>query len=230
MNKRYFLSIIGTIVVCIITSCGGGKSNSPSSDNATTKKGLFADVMTLIQEYQDKNEELSIKMQAAVGAQDADKLEKLLKEEKTLKPEFNEKLAALSKKLTGTPIDYELPDSFFFQIVNKPTITEVTPNGLNATGHIQLTIASKKDLNVGKYKGDDYRVYIKLIDDAGNTLSYNAYPTVKNDLAPQVIKAGQILEPINIYIVLSLHKRTTQAHLAKIVFVTEKEWQETLKH
>lgn len=67
MNKRYFLSIIGTIVVCIITSCGGGKSNSPSSDNATTKKGLFADVMTLIQEYQDKNEELSIKMQAAVG-------------------------------------------------------------------------------------------------------------------------------------------------------------------
>lgn len=227
MSKSFFFSVICAIAVCIATSCGGGQSKSSSTEKAAEEKGLFAEVMTLVNEYQGKDNELSEKMQAAGQAQDMDKIEKFMEEQKALKPEFNEKLEAISKNLAGTSVAYELPDTFFYQMATEPTITEVTPNGLNATGVIKFTVSAKNDLKVGKYKRDDYRIFVKLVDDSGNVLGCHAVNTIVDDSKPQEIKAGTILEPITVNIVLA-EKSHDEALIDKIIFVTESEWQQIL--
>lgn len=228
MTKRFFFSAICAIVVCVATSCGGSQSKSPSSEETTAGKGLFAEVMTLVNEYQGKDDALSEKMQAAGQAQDMDKIEKFMKEQKALKPEFNEKLAAISTKLSGTSIAYELPDTFFYQMATEPAISEVTSNGLNATGVIQFSVSAKNDLKVGKYKGDDYRIYMKSVDESGTTLGYHVGRTIADDRKPLEIKAGEVLKPITVSIKLA-EKSCDEASIAKIVFVPESEWQQSLK-
>ena len=189
MAKRTIFWAICAIVVCIAASCGGSQTKSSSGEETPVGKGLFAEVMTLVKEYQGKEDALSEKMQAAGQAQDQGKLEKLMKEQKALKPEFKEKLAAISAKLSGTKIAYELPDTFFYQLTTEPAIAEVTPNGLNATGVIQFTVSARKDFKVGKYKKDDYRIFMRLVDDAGAVLGYHVEHTIADDRKPQEIKA-----------------------------------------
>lgn len=230
MIKRFLFSVICTLAVCVATSCGGGQSKSSSNgENTDEKGGVFTGVMTLVNEYQSKDDALNEKMQAAGQAQDMGKIEKLMKEQKALKPEFDEKLAAISAKLSGTSIAYELPDTFFYQVVTEPAITEVTSNGLNATGIIQFSVSAKKDLKVGKYKRDDYRIYMKLVDKSGTTLGYHVEHTIVDDRKPVEIKAGETFNPITVNITLA-EKSCDEAATAKIVFVSESEWQQNLKN
>lgn len=227
MAKRTIFWAICAIVVCIAASCGGSQTKSSSGEETPVGKGLFAEVMTLVKEYQGKEDALSEKMQAAGQAQDQGKLEKLMKEQKALKPEFKEKLADISAKLSGTKIAYELPDTFFYQLTTEPAIVEITPNGLNATGVIQFTVSARKDFKVGKYKKDDYRIFMRLVDDAGAVLGYHVEHTIADDRKPQEIKAGTALQPVSVNIVLA-EKSSDEAAVAKIVFVPESEWQQSL--
>ena len=227
MMKKMFFAMTCAVVACFAVSCGGNQSKSSTSESAPAGEGLFADVMALVNEYQGKDEELSEKMQAAGQAQDAEKIEKLMEEQKALKPEFDEKLTALSSKLSGTVVEYELPDSFFYQVATSPSITKVTPNGLNATGYIEFTINAKQDLKVGKYKGDDYRVFMKLVDEQGNTLGYHVSGAIKDDTKPLEIKAGEALNPVSLGVILA-EKSNKEAAVSKIVFVTQAEWEQNL--
>lgn len=227
MMKKVLFGAMCALMACFAVSCGGNQNKSATSDSTAAGSGLFADVMTLVNEYQAKDAELSEKMQAAGQAQDSEKIERLMEEQKALKPEFEEKLMALSQKLSGTVVEYELPDSFFYQVATAPAVKEVTPNGLNATGYIEFTINAKKDLKVGKYKGDDFRVFMKLVDKAGNTLGYHIERAIADDTKPQEIKAGAALKPATLGVVLA-EKNNKEANVAKIVFVTQAEWEQSL--
>lgn len=228
MMKNLFFSAMCAIAVCVATACGSSPKQASADEEGAADYGMFTDVMNLVNEYQSQDDALSEKMQAAGMAQDADKIEKLMQEQKKLKPEFDEKLAAISNKLAGTKIAYELPDSFFYQMAVEPIVTDVTSNGLNATGNIHFMVSSKNDLKVGKYKGDDYKIYYKFVDASGNTLGYHAASTIIDDRKPQEIKAGEALKPIKSGIILA-EKSHKEATIVKIVFVSESEWQQSLK-
>lgn len=227
MIKKLFYWAICAIGVCVATSCNGSQKE-PAPGSETASEGVFAEVLTLVNEYSAKEDELSEKIQASWQAQDSEKTEKLMKEKKALNPEFEEKLAAISTKLSGTPIAYELADTFFYKMETEPTIAEVTPNGLNATGVIKLAVAAKTNFKVGKYKGDEYRVYMKLVDKSGNTLGYHVEKTIADDRQPLEIKAGEVLQPLTVSIILA-EASQDEAPIAKIVFVSESEWQQSLK-
>ena len=227
MMKKVLFGAMCALMACFAVSCGGNQNKSSTSESTSTGSGLFADVMTLVNEYQGKDAELSEQMQAAGQAQDQGKIEKLMEEQKALKPEFEEKLTALSSKLSGTVVEYELPDSFFYQVATAPAVKEVTPNGLNATGVIEFTLNAKQDLKVGKYKGDDFRVFMKLVDEKGATLGYHVSGAIKDDTKPLEIKAGEALNPVSLGVILA-EKSNKEATVSKIVFVTQAEWEQNL--
>lgn len=227
MTNRLFYSAICAIAVCVAVSCGGKQGKSSSGDSAS-EKGLFGEVMALVHEYQEENDKIGDKISAAAESQNMSKMEKLMEEQKELKPEFEEKLAAISQKISGTSIAYEVPDSFFFQMSKEPVVTKVEPNGLNANAVIRFTVSAKSDFTVGKYKRDEYRVFMKSVDEAGNAVGYHAAQTIEDDRKPQEIKAGQELSPITVNITLA-EEVNKEAAMAKIVFITESEWLEGIK-
>lgn len=235
MKKRFLSSAICAIAVCVAASCGGSQSESPSSEKTTAGKGLFAEVVTLAHEYESKKDALDEKMEAAGRAQNRDEIEKLMKEKKALQPEFEEKLAAISTKLSGAPVPYELPDTFFYQMATEPAISEVTPTKGGAKCEIQFSVSAKNDLKVED--PIDCTIYMKLVDESGTTLGYDrAYPMGvfkdPRDDKPLEIKAGEVLEkPITVSIkTYSKASSTAEAKIApsiaKIVFVSESEWEQ----
>lgn len=229
MNQKFLFATICTVVLSFLMACGNGQNKAPSGSQPSEAQGVFAEVMALVSEYQEKDDQLNVKMQAAGEAQDMEEVEKLMKEQQTFKSDFKEQLAAISQRLAGTEIAYELPDSFFYQIATPPTVTEVTPNGLNATGVIQFSISTKKDLKIGKYKGDDYRIFIKLLDESGHSLGIHAYRTIADDRQPQEIKAGTRLQPVTVSIILAENSHK-EAPVTKLVFVSENEWSQSLNY
>ena len=202
-TKKYAFIAISTLVVFLLTSCGGGLT--------TSQNEFLGEIPSLQKYYHAKVDEKNKELKACT---DINKAFKLDKEEQLLEQEWETKIAESMKAnplTAGLPFE---PAKDQLLSVSKVTVSLVNRHGFQ----IKLALKPEKDI---KFEYKDLWVYYIALDKAGKEIPGTKLQSlITRELGKDII-AGTEVETTGCWTIAAL---SNMEDFAKIRFITKDEY------
>ena len=202
-TKRYFFMATVSLLVLLLTGCGGGMK--------TSKNEFLGEIPSIQKYYRTKIHEKDKELKECTDLQKAFQLGK---EADLLKQEWDAKIEeSLKANPLTAPLPFEpLKDQFY--TVNKISFDKVNSMGFGFNLHLKID----KDITLDN---KDFWIYYVAMDKDGKTIQGSKAQSLMNRMLEKEIKAGTEVEVHGSW---NTEAISNMEDFAKIRFVTKDEF------